>query len=414
MSQILYLESIAGVAGDMFAASFIDAGLVSEDEIKALPALLGIEEIETNISKTIRANVQATHIKIQTKSDTWKKKFSEKQFGSERPEENNTNILLDQSDQETHFHTYFGQINFLIETSNLDQNVKVLALKIFRLIAEAESKVHGVDLDDVAFHEIGTIDSILDVVMAAFCVCKINPSNVYASPLKLGRGKIKIAHGVHAIPPPASVKLLVNMEIMKTPIEIVNENIELSTPTGIAILKSLSPYFCSEMPSGKVLATGTGAGTMDLGNYPNVFRVSLLDDNSDSNLPYEYDEVIEIVCNIDDDTAEKIAWLTEQLLELKALDVWLTPIFGKKGRPATMLSVIAAAENWEKLADWILRNSSTFGIRHQKWNRLKLARHFEQRESSEGVISYKIGSDIFGNKIKEKPEYEEIRKTWKK
>ena len=148
---------------------------------------------------------------------------------------------------------------------------------------------------------------------------------------------------------------------------------------------------------------------MDLGGYPNVFRVALVETDSEQRtLPYETDTIIEIACNIDDDTAEHMAWMSAKLIELGALDVWQTPATGKKGRVLVCLSVLVSEESCDEIADWILRNSTTFGVRYKKWDRLKLARKFETRQTADGAVKHKIGLTTDGEKLKEKPEYDDL------
>jgi uncharacterized protein (DUF111 family) len=220
-------------------------------------------------------------------------------------------------------------------------------------------------------------------------------------------------HGTHPIPPPASARLLLGLPLASTPAAIQRANVELSTPTGIAILRTLDPTFVNESPAGRLCAVGCGAGSLDFGSYPNVFRTFLLDDAPlPGALPYETDRVVEISCNLDDDTAERIAWLAAQLLQEEALDVWQTPIVGKKGRLATCITALAALEKWAQVADWLLRNSSTFGLRHRIWDRIKLARRFERRHTDRGDINYKVGLTTTGEPVKEKAEFEDTRKIW--
>ena len=354
MAKALFLESVAGVAGDMFAAAFVDAGLVSHEEFAVLPEKLGLAAVEISVENVIRATMRATHLAV-------------------RGPQVETHLHLDHA---AHHHTHYRGIARQLDESALEQPVKELAQRIFRLLAEAEADAHGIDVERVAFHEVGTVDSILDVVMAAYCVVKVSPQKVYASPVKPGRGTVTMQHGTHPIPPPASARLLLGMPTAPTPDAITRANIELSTPTGLAILKALSPVFINERPAGIAHAQGSGAGTLDLGAYPNIFRVTLLEESDTPALPYETDCVVEIACNIDDDTAEHLAWLCEKLLQQGALDVWQTPVTGKKGRAAICLSVLAEETNWAALADWLLRHSTTFGVRHRRWDRLKLAREF--------------------------------------
>jgi len=227
-------------------------------------------------------------------------------------------------------------------------------------------------------------------------------------------------HGQHPVPPPASARLLAGLPVAPTPAAITRENIELSTPTGIAILKSLAPEFVGELPAGTVRHLGMGAGTLDLGGFPNVFRVTLLDGAPAAApvpaaaAPYETDRVVEVACNIDDDTGEHLAWLAERLLAQGALDVWMTPATGKKGRPLTCLSFLAPEADFARLADWFLRHSTTFGVRHRGWDRLKLARRFERRETPEGPLTYKIGLTTDGTILKEKAEFAEQRTHWER
>lgn len=393
MSKTLLLESVAGVAGDMFAAAFVDAGLVSQDELDQIPAKLGLDGVTVETSDVVRATIRATHLKVSDANNN---------------SSHDSETHLDLGDHHHHSHTHYPKIDAQIENSSLDQNVKDIARKIFRLIAEAEADAHGIAIERVAFHEVGTLDSIVDVVMAAYCINKVNADEIFATPIKPGRGMITMQHGTHPVPPPASIRLLKGMPTASTPDAITRENIELSTPTGIAILKALSPKFVNELPAGTLLAQGMGSGTLDLGSYPNVFRVSLLETAPAVDLPYETDTVVEIVCNIDDDTGEHIAWMASELLKEGALDVWQTPATGKKGRITICLSVLAAEKAWQYLADWLLRNSTTFGVRYRKWDRLKLVRRFEEREVKEGTVRFKKGSTTNGEMLKEKAEFDDL------
>jgi len=420
MSKTLFLESVAGIAGDMFAASFVDAGLVSIGELASLPSLLNLEGVEIEVSDAIRATMKAARIVIRWNDDDWKRAFGKNHSHSHehshehshQHHDQGTNILLGE-DVHSHWHTHYVDIMRSIETSRLDPQTKELAQLIFRLIAEAESAAHGMSITEVAFHEIGTIDSILDVVMAAYCVSRIGPARVFATPVKVGRGVVRMQHGTHPVPPPASARLLIGMPVAQTPDEITRADVELSTPTGIAILKALSPQFVNEMPSGLVLNQGVGAGAMDLDSYPNVFRVTVLEESLTAGpLPYENDTVIEIACNIDDDTPEHIAWLAETLLQKGALDVWTTMVTGKKGRAGFCLSVLVQVDARNAFADFLLRNSTTFGVRMRRWDRLKLARRLERRETPGGEITYKIGMTTTGEVLKEKAEFEDMRSVW--
>jgi len=402
MMKILFCDNIAGIAGDMFAASFINAGLVSEDEIKKIPSTLGFNDIEIKIEKTERAFIHSHHLEVVSKN----------KFKVHKPADN----ILTVKHEHKHDHNPYSGVIKRIDDSSLENEVKRISKAIYKELAEAEAAVHGISVDDVIFHEVGNPDSIIDVVLAGYCLNKITFDEVYSTPVKPGRGKIKIAHGLYPVPPPASLRLMESMITEEMPKEIQEQNIELSTPTGLSILKYLQPKFVNELPGGKILEHGYGAGTKNLGQYPNVFRIILIETESKkTELPYLKDKVVEISCNLDDQTPEKTGWCLEQLIEKGALDVWVTPVSTKKSRLAVCLSLLSKEEDWEKLADWILRNTSTFGIRYKEWDRLILERKIEKRKiDKENEVSFKVGYTITGEEIKAKQEYEEAKKMWNK
>ena len=413
MNRVLFLESVSGVAGDMFAAAFIDAGLVTADELAAIPAKLGLEGVRVEARTVVRATMRATHLTVTSPDQATTAPFM---YPPPDPAEAETHLIVEPP--ATHHHTRYVDIDRKIAAADLPETVRQRARGIFLLLANAEAAAHGMPVEEVAFHEVGTTDSIVDVVLAAWCIEKVNPARVCATPIRPGRGFVRMQHGLHPVPPPASARLLTGLPVATTPAAITRENIELSTPTGIAILKSLLPQFVGELPAGTVLQQGMGAGSLDLGSFPNVFRVTLLDGApttaSPAPAPFETDRVVEVACNIDDDTGEHLAWLAERLLAQGALDVWMVPAIGKKGRLLTCLSFLAAEGDWARLSDWFLRQSTTFGLRHRGWDRLKLARHFEQRATPQGPLTYKIGLTTDGVVLKEKAEFDEQRAHWER
>jgi uncharacterized protein (TIGR00299 family) protein len=391
--RTLYLESFAGIAGDMFTAAFLDAGLVDPEDIRAVPGLLNAPDVTVEIEATQRASARFTHVRV---------------------------VPPEGAEESGHRHFHYPALVRQLEESSLEPFARDFALEVFRLLAEAEADSHGVEVEQVAFHEVGAIDSVVDVAMAGVCVGKVDPDRVLASPVKLGRGTIQIEHGTYPVPPPASARLAVGMPVAPVPDEIARPSVELSTPTGLAILRALKPEFVEGWPGGSLVAQGSGAGTLDLGTYPNVFRVALLEAvipggagavGADS-LPYETDQVVEIRCNVDDQTGERTAWLIEQALASGALDAWVTPLVGKKGRPAQCIVILATPADVPRFADFLLRHSSSFGVRYSTWDRLKLLREEEIRETPRGPVSYSIGRTLDGDKVKEKPEFEDLKKIW--
>jgi uncharacterized protein (DUF111 family) len=258
--------------------------------------------------------------------------------------------------------------------------------------------------------------------------------------VKLGKGRIRIAHGTYPVPPPASARLALGMPVDPVPDAITRENVELSTPTGLAILSALDPEFVSGWPGGTLLAQGLGSGTMELDGYPNVFRVALLEEGRARNelgksgtasvslskgepsptapapespsLPYLRDRVVEIRFNVDDQTGERTAWLMEKVLELGALDGWVSQILGKKGRPAQEMALLVKPKERDRFADFLLRHSTTLGIRFSTWDRMKLVREEETRETPHGPVSYKVAKTTRGEILKEKAEFEDLKKIW--
>ena len=399
-AKTLYLESFAGIAGDMFTAAFLDAGLVDPEAIRSVPGALNAPGVKVEINQVQRAGARSTHVRVMGP-------------GGDRQGDHH---------HHPHHHHHYPALVRQIEGSGLDPAAKAFALRVFRLLAEAEADSHGVPIEKVAFHEVGAVDSVVDVAMAGVCVSAVAADRVLASPVKLGRGTIRIQHGTYPVPPPASARLAVGMPVAPVPETITRPDVELSTPTGLAILRALEPGFVEGWPAGTLLAQGSGSGTMDLGDYPNVFRVALLEIGEAARaaatpsgappLPYETDRVVEIRCNLDDQTGERTAWLLEKAMEDGALDAWVTPVVGKKGRPGTLFTVLVAPDRLPTFADFLLRSSTTFGVRYSTWDRFKLVREEEIRETKEGPVSFKVGRTLEGEKLKEKPEFEDLKKIW--
>jgi len=424
--RTLYLESFAGIAGDMFTAAFLDAGLVEPEAIRAVPGLLHLKNVEVEITDTQRASARFTKVRVVLPE------------GAEAGDHHHVGENHSQQHHEKgHHHHHYPALVRQLKESDLEPVAMEFALRVFGLLAEAEAHSHGVPVEKVAFHEVGAVDSVVDVAMAGVCVAAVAPDRVVASPVKLGRGTIQIQHGTYPVPPPASARLAVGMPVAPVPEAITRPNVELSTPTGLAILKALEPDFVNGWPSGTLVNQGSGAGTTELGDYPNIFRVALVEQSDSegsadigpgpgpaidgepaastpSPFPYETDTVVEVLCNVDDQTGERTAWIMEKALERGALDAWVTPVVGKKGRPAVCMAFLVTPEDVPGISDFLLRHSSTFGVRYAPFGRFKLVREVEVRETPHGPLSFKIGRTRDGTKVKEKAEFEELKKIWEK
>ena len=278
-----------------------------------------------------------------------------------------------------HEHRNLASINALIDGSELDEKTKDLAKRIFLRVAKAESKVHGKPLDEVHFHEVGAIDSIIDIVASAILVNKIAPDAIYASTVNDGHGFVNCAHGLMSVPVPATSEIFAASDVVYRQIDIEGE---LVTPTGAAIIAELAQQF-GPMPSMKVTKIGWGCGTKDF-VIPNVLKVSL-GDMADVN-----PKIVVMETNIDDTTGEILGFTMERLFQAGALDVFFTPIFMKKNRPAYRLSVACLENMMEALKDIIFKETTTIGIRYRFEDRFVLNREIVTRATSLGPIHLKV------------------------
>jgi len=213
MRKALYLDSVAGVAGDMFTAAFLDAGLVTSEELNSLVSHLGLDGIVIETNSVIRATIRATTLNVKIVGDEWRSRFPGAR-GHSHHAHDNSNLALGAAPAH-HWHVHYPAIDKFLADSILDERVKTAAREIFAAIAEAEADVHGLTIEKATFHEVGTVDSVMDVVMAAYCLNKVNADDIYATPLKPGRGTVTIAHGTHPVPPPASAKLLIGLPTVR-------------------------------------------------------------------------------------------------------------------------------------------------------------------------------------------------------
>lgn len=435
--RILQIDSLSGIAGDMFTAAFLDAGLVDARKIRAVPSLLGWPDVEIKITKTNRASIQCTHLDVKSSGETWKETLKKAEvkpgaftvIGAAPAPAAHEHGNAGHGHSHTHghahgghghshgsrdaWHTHYVDLDALLAGSNLPDNVKNNARGIFRELAMAEADSHGLPLDQVAFHEVGTYDSICDVVMAAFCIEAVRADAVCALPVPAGRGFIRIDHGVHAVPPPATARLLRGMPVAPVPAAIQRDNIELTTPTGAAILKFLSPRFVHEWPAGVLRASGMGAGTMQFENFPNALRVALIEEGpsagaGDSGL-FETEEVLELRFAVDDMTGEQVGRFAGRLFESGALDVQIIQTISKKARPGQIFEILARPGDEARLAELVLRESSSFGVRITPKVRWKLSDSVEERSVDGKKVRYRVGRDRRGQFIKEKPEFDDLR-----
>ncbi len=365
--KIAYLDTIAGIAGDMTLAAFVSAGLPIDElsaELKKLP-LTGFEIVGKHV---MRNSISAVHIEVVI---------------SHTP----------------HYHRHLKDINALIDASSLSGRVKEVAKSIFHVIGEAEAKVHNSTLEKIHFHEVGALDSIVDIVGTAICLEKFGIEAVYSSPVRLGSGGlITTQHGVMPTPAPATIEILKSY-----PTILTNIPEELTTPTGAGIIKALSSGVMSEETL-TVHSIGYGAGTKEFAQIPNLLRVVIGEIASN----VEQEQIVTVETNIDDMNPQIYPYLIEKLLASGAHDAYLVPIIMKKGRPGILLSVMVGTERLDAITQIIYTHTTTIGVRIQKIDRKKLPRTHVEVPTSFGTIKAK--SVLRDGKEVMTPEFEESKR----
>ncbi len=296
-----------------------------------------------------------------------------------------------------HEHRNLFDVNQIIDNSLLDESTKELAKKIFLRVALAESKVHHESLENVHFHEVGAIDSIVDIVGTAILIQEIKPDVIYSSVVNDGYGFIECAHGTIAVPVPATTEIFAASDVISRQIDI---DTELVTPTGAAIIAELASEY-GPMPAMNIQHVGWGCGTKNL-KIPNVLKVTM------GEIKEKNDDIIVMETNIDDCTGEILSYTMEKLFDAGALDVFFTPIFMKKNRPAYRLTVSCQHNTLDKLKNIIFQETTTIGIRYRYEKRFVLKRQIKEIKTSLGTVHFKCCEH--NGQIYEYPEFEDIKK----
>lgn len=308
-------------------------------------------------------------------------------------------VVVENQDNEKHRH--LRHIEELINGSTLSDRIKEKSLDIFNRVAEAEAKVHNISKEKVHFHEVGALDSIADIVGAAICQEALEVDEIQSSAVQLGGGFVKCAHGMMPVPAPATAEIIKDM-----PVKAGLVDYEATTPTGAAILAATVDHYVASMEL-KILKTGYGIGFIDK-DIPNVLRVYLAEDKTNSVDDVSREEVLLLECNIDDMKPEWFTHVQELLFEAGAADVFLTPIVMKKSRPANMLSVLCKEDQAEQIRRIILTETSTIGVRENRISRSVLRREIKTVHTRFGDVEVKC-SYFDGRVVNEKPEFEQCR-----
>ncbi len=347
----------------MTLAALIDLGL-PQDKLKKELEKLGVGNYSLEVHQGSRSGIAAVGLEVRV-----------------GPHEEHNRHLLD--------------IRKMIQTSSLEQEVKDLSLAIFQRLAEAEARVHRIEVEKVHFHEVGAVDSIVDIVGTAIGINHFKPELIFSSELPMGRGFVQCQHGRLPLPAPATLEILRGY-----PVKSVDVEGELVTPTGAAIVATMSSKAVS-FPSMTVQGIGYGMGRKEFPDRPNLLRLAL----GEAAGNYLADRVAVLESNIDDMNPEFYDYLMERLFQAGALDVSLSPVMMKKNRPATLLRVLAEEKDAEKLSELILRESTTLGVRNYLVGRKKLPREVREVETRFGKVRVKVSGDF-----RFQPEYDDCRR----
>ncbi len=379
--MIAYFDCFSGVSGDMILGALVDAGLSPEDlrrELLRLP----VGGYELDVRKVKRGGLRATKVEIRMEQET---------EGAETRK--------------------WRDVEKIIKGSSLPEQVKQKGLSVFKGLFEAEAKVHGGRYDRIHLHELGAVDCIVDIFGTLIGLEMLGIGSVYSSALNLGSGTVKTEHGLLPVPAPATAELLRGIPVYSSGIPH-----ELTTPTGAVLISTLAKGF-GPIPHMSISRTGTGAGSRNFKGEPNVLRILIGNESEekagDSGRGAPSDEVTVIETNIDDMNPQVYEYVMEKMFEKGALDVFLTQVLMKKGRPGIKLTALCTEESKSALVDIILKETTSIGVRFYMAKRKILQREIKSRETEYGSIRFKkshLGKEV--EKIS--PEYEDCKKIAKK
>jgi len=404
--KILYYDCFSGISGDMNLGALLDLGVDKKYLIDELNKL-NLNGYEVKVSRGIRKGIEGTKVDVVLQEHSHEHVHDEHSSAHSHGHKNGNHIHNHNHDEQRNL----KNIEEIIESSSLNSKVKELSKRIFMKVAEAEAKVHGKSLYEVHFHEVGAVDSIVDIVGAAICLNILNVDKIMSSSIELGGGFVKCAHGIIPVPAPATVEILRGI-----PVKLGAVPFETTTPTGAAILAANVDEFKDDK-NFIINKIGYGIGNRDT-EIPNVLRVMLVEEvaNHRNKVEQGYNtecdnEISEqvIECNIDDMNPELYESIIDKLFIQGALDVYLTPIIMKKGRPSIKISVLCQEKKVEKMKEVLFRETTTFGVRSFKVNKTMLERKFTKVTTSYGEVTVKEAY-YKGEKLKSKFEYDECKK----
>lgn len=373
--KTLYLDCSMGAAGDMLAGALLEL-LPDPQGFLDDFSRLGIPGVRISREPSVKCGVAGTHFRVTVD-------------GVEEDEH-----LHDHArDHAHHHHSGLHDVEHIVRGLRLDAAAERDVLAVYRLIAEAESKVHGAPMEEIHFHEVGTMDAIADVTAVCLLLRALAPDEIVASPVNVGGGTVKCAHGILPVPAPATAELLRGVPMYGGEIQS-----ELCTPTGAALLRHFAARF-GALPLMRAEAVGYGMGTKD---FPRANCVRAILGESEG----ETEEIFELSCDVDDMTGEELGFATEMLFAAGARDVFTMPVQMKKNRPGVLLRALCTQEKRDALVEAMFRHTTTLGVREARLRRYVLRRETESRETPCGAVRYKRASG-YGVE-REKPEYDDL------
>jgi uncharacterized protein (TIGR00299 family) protein len=402
----LYFDCFAGISGDMLLGALLDCGLDFET-LKREISKIDLRGYQLRVGRTERCGITATKFDVDvTGQDGHHHHAQDEHEHSHGDHHHHHEQHHHHEHQHEHQHTEeqphrpLSEIVRLIDTSTLSETVKERALAIFRRLGEAEAKIHGVPIDDIHFHEVGAVDSIVDIVGACVGLEHLGIRKVISSALHVGSGTFECAHGTYPVPGPATAELLRQIPFYSGEIRG-----ELVTPTGAAIVSSFATGF-GPLPMMRVHRIGYGAGTRKYPDFPNVLRVflgELIDDEVTA------DSVAVIETNLDDLSPQVLGGFMEKAFAAGVLDLFYTPVQMKKNRPGILLTLLCAPDDRERMIEMVWRETTTLGVRYRIERRAILRRHHLTVETQFGPIRIKIATAVDGRRLNYAPEYEDCQ-----
>lgn len=403
--RIAYLDCFSGISGDMFLGALVDAGVPAkllEDTVAALNIGARLE-----VTRVLRGGISATKVDVYAngEKDLPREEFLNQHAHHHEHEHNHTHTHAHQHDDHSHGRS-LTDIKRIITQVTINTAAKATAIRIFEALGEAEAEIHATSIDKVHFHEVGAVDAMVDIVCAAIGAAFLQVDKWMCSPLNVGGGTVKCAHGTLPVPAPATLKLLKD-----APVYSFGPQVEQVTPTGAAIVKTLTTNF-GAFPSMKIEKAGYGAGTREFPDHPNLLRLIIgeaapsdLATNSNATLN---DKITVLEANLDDLSPQVLAYAMERLLSEGALDVFSVPVQMKKNRPGALLTVLSKTEDADRLTKLIFAETTTLGVRRREENRQTLARRWVTVDTTWGPVRIKI-ANMNGTVSNYAPEYEDCR-----